>query len=41
MAVDVIDGPKDGIALQRLAMIIHLKIVVQDTLYSADYAFLV
>ena len=41
MPVDVIDSPQDGITFQRLAMIVHLKIIIQDTLYGVDYALLV
>ena len=41
MAMCAIHGPEDGIALKGLAMIVHLKIVIQYSLNGADYTFLV
>ena len=41
MAIDIIDSSQDSITLQRLAMIVHLKIVIQDTLHGANHTFLI
>ena len=39
MSVDTINGFQDGIAFWRLAMIVHLKIVIQDTLHSGQSTY--
>jgi hypothetical protein len=36
MATDTIDSPQNSVTLQGLAMIVHLKIIIQDALYSVD-----
>ena len=39
VTVDAVDGFQDGVALWRLAMIIHLKIVIQNPFYSRQNTF--
>ena len=41
MSVYAIYSPENGIALKSLAMIVHLKIVIQYALNGTDYTFLV
>jgi hypothetical protein len=40
MSVDTINSLENGVAFGRLAMIIHLKIVIQNPLYGRYFTLL-